>query len=67
MSAIFKCFLFQLDLDEEYDIVQKIGEGWFSRVYLTEHRQTRQELVLKVGQVTNQSRCYLQLYGGNTF
>ncbi len=49
-------FLFQLDLDEEYDIVQKIGEGWFSRVYLTEHRQTRQELVLKVGQVTNQSR-----------
>ncbi len=37
-----------MDLDEEYDIVQKIGEGWFSRVYLTEHRQTRQELVLKV-------------------
>ena len=37
----------QVDFDREYDIVQKIGEGWFSRVYLTEHRDSREELVLK--------------------
>eukprot|EP00095_Tigriopus_kingsejongensis_P010752 snap_masked-scaffold277_size226016-processed-gene-1.8 protein:Tk10752 transcript:snap_masked-scaffold277_size226016-processed-gene-1.8-mRNA-1 annotation:"serine threonine-protein" len=37
----------RLDVDKEYDIVQKIGEGWFSRVYLAEHRDTRQEIVLK--------------------
>ena len=37
----------KVDFDAEYDIVQKIGEGWFSRVYLTEHRQTREEIVLK--------------------
>ena len=28
-------------------MVKKIGEGWFSRVYLTEHRKTRQEVALK--------------------
>ena len=38
---------FQVDLDSEYDVVQKIGEGWFSRVYLTEHRATREEVALK--------------------
>lgn len=27
--------------------MQKIGEGWFSRVYLTEHRRTREEFALK--------------------
>jgi serine/threonine-protein kinase SBK len=27
--------------------VQLIGEGWFSRVYLAEHRHTRDEVVLK--------------------
>ena len=36
-----------MDLDSEYDVVQKIGEGWFSRVYLTEHRATREEVALK--------------------
>ena len=36
-----------MDIDKDYDIVQKIGEGWFSRVYLAEHRSTRQEIVLK--------------------
>jgi serine/threonine protein kinase len=36
-----------VDFDKEYDIIQKIGEGWFSRVYLTEHRGTREEIVLK--------------------
>ncbi len=38
---------FQIDFERDYDIVQKVGEGWFSRVYLTEHRHTREELVLK--------------------
>lgn len=27
--------------------MQKIGEGWFSRVYLTELRSSRKEIVLK--------------------
>ncbi|TRY77392.1 hypothetical protein TCAL_00140 [Tigriopus californicus] len=38
---------FSIPLKKEYDIVQTIGEGWFSRVYLAEHRETRQEIVLK--------------------
>lgn len=37
----------EVDFEKEYDIVQKIGEGWFSRVYLTETRATREEIVLK--------------------
>ena len=37
----------QKDFEEEYDVIKKIGEGWFSRVYLTEHRKTRQEVALK--------------------
>ena len=35
--------------------VQKIGEGWYSRVYLTEHRSTRHELVLKAVNNKNMS------------
>lgn len=37
----------QVDLRREYDVIQLIGEGWFSRVYLAEHRTTRDEVVLK--------------------
>lgn len=37
----------QVDFEREYDVIQKIGEGWFSKVYLAEHRQTRLEVVLK--------------------
>jgi len=37
----------QVNIHAEYDLVQLIGEGWFSRVYLAEHRTTRDEVVLK--------------------
>ena len=40
-------YLLQKNFEEEYDVIKKIGEGWFSRVYLTEHRKTRQEVALK--------------------
>ena len=45
----------QGEFEEQYDIVQKIGEGWYSRVYLTEHRSTRHELVLKAVNNKNMS------------
>merc|ERR1719479_594091 len=45
----------QAEFEEQYDIVQKIGEGWYSRVYLTEHRATHHELVFKVVNNKNMS------------
>ena len=48
-------FYFQGEFEEQYDIVQKIGEGWYSRVYLTEHRSTHHELVLKAVNNKNMS------------
>ena len=45
----------QSEFEEQYDIVQKIGEGWFSRVYLTEHRNTHHELVIKAINSKNMS------------
>ena len=38
-------------------MIQKIGEGWFSRVYLTEHRQTHQEVVLKAVAIDQRKCC----------
>ena len=46
----------QSEFEDEYDVVKKIGEGWFSKVYLTEHRKTRQEVALKAVAV-NQRKC----------
>ena len=37
--------------------MQKIGEGWFSKVYLCEHRPTRQELVLKAVNISDNKGC----------
>jgi len=37
----------QVDIDSEYDLIQQIGEGWISRVYLAENRLSRGEIVLK--------------------
>ena len=39
--------MLQREFEEEYDVIKKIGEGWFSRIYLAEHRKTRQEVILK--------------------
>lgn len=43
-------FLFsipQVDLIETFDIVQIVGEGWFGKILLVEHRGTDNEMVLK--------------------
>ncbi|CAG0900643.1 unnamed protein product [Cyprideis torosa] len=37
-----------IDFDEEYEILQRIGEGCFARLFLVEHRKTGAEVVLKV-------------------
>ena len=40
-----------MDIQREYDLVQLIGEGWFSRVYLAERRSTREEVRMMVALV----------------
>lgn len=40
-------FLAQVNLIEEFDILQIVGEGWFGKILLTEHRSTQTEMVLK--------------------
>jgi serine/threonine-protein kinase SBK len=34
-------------LAEEFDILQIVGEGWFGKILLAEHRATDTEMVLK--------------------
>jgi serine/threonine-protein kinase SBK len=34
-------------LTEHYDILQIVGEGWFAKILLAEHRNSGTELVLK--------------------
>lgn len=49
-SSIHKVREFPLpkvDLFSEYDVLQTLGQGWFAKVLLTEHRRTRAEVVLK--------------------
>jgi serine/threonine-protein kinase SBK len=36
-----------LSLEKEFDVLQEVGEGWFAKVFLVEHRESRTELVLK--------------------
>lgn len=43
----FTCVLRQIDLIETFDIVQIVGEGWFGKILLVEHRGTDNEMVLK--------------------
>lgn len=40
-------FLKQVNLIDEFDILQIVGEGWFGKILLTEHRSTQTEMVLK--------------------
>lgn len=40
-------FLDQVNLIDEFDILQIVGEGWFGKILLTEHRSTQTEMVLK--------------------
>ncbi|XP_011685589.1 PREDICTED: serine/threonine-protein kinase KIN4 [Wasmannia auropunctata] len=37
----------KVNLIEEFDILQIVGEGWFGKILLTEHRSTQTEMVLK--------------------
>ncbi|KAK2716669.1 serine/threonine-protein kinase meng-po-like [Artemia franciscana] len=46
----------QVELEDEYDVIQTIGAGWFAKVYLSEHKKTRQEIVLKALQKDTTSR-----------
>lgn len=40
-------FTLQVNLADEFDILQIVGEGWFGKILLTEHRSTQTEMVLK--------------------
>lgn len=37
----------QVTLSDEFDILQIVGEGWFGKILLVEHRATDTEMVLK--------------------
>lgn len=37
----------QVNLAEEFDILQIVGEGWFGKILLVEHKATDTEMVLK--------------------
>ncbi|XP_066995639.2 serine/threonine-protein kinase meng-po [Anabrus simplex] len=37
----------KVNLAEEFDILQIVGEGWFGKILLAEHRNTGTEMVLK--------------------
>ncbi|XP_053981216.1 serine/threonine-protein kinase par-1 [Hylaeus volcanicus] len=37
----------KVNLLDEFDILQIVGEGWFGKILLTEHRSTQTEMVLK--------------------
>nr|CAD7202564.1 unnamed protein product [Timema douglasi] len=38
---------YKAGVDEEFDILQIVGEGWFGKILLAEHRATDTEMVLK--------------------
>lgn len=40
-------FIFQVNLADEFDILQIVGEGWFGKILLVEHKATDTEMVLK--------------------
>lgn len=39
--------MLQVNLVEEFDILQIVGEGWFGKILLVEHRASDTEIVLK--------------------
>lgn len=40
-------FGIQIQLVDEFDIIQIVGEGWFGKILLVEHRGSQTEMVLK--------------------
>lgn len=47
MDALQFFSRFQVNLAEEFDILQIVGEGCFGKILLVEHRSTDKEMVLK--------------------
>lgn len=52
LQNIFNLHIFvlmhkQVNLADEFDILQIVGEGWFGKILLVEHRATDTEMVLK--------------------
>lgn len=43
----FDIFHLQVSLVDEFDILQIVGEGWFGKILLVEHKSTDTEMVLK--------------------
>lgn len=48
LSIIYSVILLtQVHLMDEFDILQIVGEGWFGKILLVEHKATDTEMVLK--------------------
>lgn len=48
---------------DSFDVLQIVGEGWFGKILLVEHKATDQEMVLK-GNTTGKSVLHLKFYVG---
>lgn len=47
-SCVFNTgVFFKVNLVDQFDILQIVGEGWFGKILLTDHRSTQTEMVLK--------------------
>nr|CAD7587372.1 unnamed protein product [Timema genevievae] len=46
-TSVRESGLMEVSLAEEFDILQIVGEGWFGKILLAEHRATDTEMVLK--------------------
>lgn len=45
---------------DSFDVLQIVGEGWFGKILLVEHKATDQEMVLK-GNTTGEIRTALKV------
>lgn len=69
-------FILQVNLAEEFDILQIVGEGWFGKILLVEHKVTDTEMVLKalpkpyvsikVSKKITSSMEYCEINGGSS-
>lgn len=59
---------------DEFDILQIVGEGWFGKILLVEHKATDTEMVLKgsfklctisMGKILNASILIQRLFGND--
>ncbi len=47
LKNLFPPVALQVNLVDEFDILQIVGEGWFGKILLVEHKSTDTEMVLK--------------------